>query len=97
MHVTLREKPSVKVSPVDKLQEPVKEARVSPIKKEKVVEEVPLKHSKPERKSKKNGNKKAEYTNSPDDHAAVKIHLDKLKVFTQLLTLVYYLATCLNV
>ena len=81
-----RDKPSAKVSPVmDKIQEPVKEARVSPMKKEKcVAEEASYKQVKPDKKSKKNGNipKKHEYTNGHDDHGhtAVKIHLDKLKV-----------------
>lgn len=71
---------------MDKIQEPVKEARVSPMKKEKfVVEEASYKQqvNKPEKK-KKNGNisKKHEYTNGHDDHGhtAVKIHLDRLKV-----------------
>ena len=79
------DKPSAKVAPVmDKILEPVKEARVSPIKKEKVAEEAPLKTSKSDRKPKRNGtvHKKHEYTNGHDEngHTAVKIHLDKLKV-----------------
>ena len=83
-YVNFRDKPSAKVSPVmDKIQEPVKEARVSPIKKEKVVEDVSFKQVKADKKSKRNGQvKRQEFTNGQDDHhhTAVKIHLDKLKV-----------------
>lgn len=78
-----RDKPSAKVSPVmDKIQEPVKEARVSPIKKEKVVEDVSFKQVKADKKSKRNGHvKRQEFSNGHEDHhhTAVKIHLDKLK------------------
>ena len=70
---------------MDKIQEPVKEARVSPIKKEKIVEDVSYKPAKTDnnKKSKRNGSvKRQELSNGHDDqnHTAVKIHLDKLKV-----------------
>jgi len=80
-----REKPSAKVSPVmDNIPEPVKEARVSPIKKEKVIVEepqIPIKSYKAEKKSKKQSKIKQEYTGytERDDHTAMKIHLDRLK------------------
>ena len=82
----------MKVAPVEV---PVKEARVLPIKKEKPVEETPLKHhhstNKSEKKSKKGGTggagggKKSDAncgSNGLDDlsHTAMKIYLDKLKV-----------------
>ena len=77
---------------MDKIQEPVKEARVSPIKKEKVVEDVSFKQVKADKKSKRNGHvKRQEFSNGHEDHhhTAVKIHLDKLKVSTISIFCVY--------